>query len=157
MAHLLGGESLHMEYPNRVVLDSVTVGVEDGDRIGIVGRNGDGKSTLLRILSGEIEPDGGRVTRRSGVTVGMLGQDDGLDEGATVGRSIVGGGPEHEWAADPKIRSVLGGLHNCTLPGEQRIKHLQRIERVIEFDLHLIALRHHAHPYFVCFTTCISC
>ena len=117
-----------MEYPNRVVLDSVTVGVEDGDRIGIVGRNGDGKSTLLRILSGEIEPDGGRVTRRSGVTVGMLGQDDGLDEGATVGRSIVGGGPEHEWAADPKIRSVLGGLvpdiawdaHIGTLSGGQR-------------------------------------
>ncbi|SNU01765.1 ATPase components of ABC transporters with duplicated ATPase domains [Ruaniaceae bacterium KH17] len=99
-----------MAYPNRLVLDSVTVGVEEGDRIGIVGRNGDGKSTLLRILAGTLEPDDGRVTRRSGVTVGMLGQDDGFADHATVGWAIVRDTPEHEWASDPRIRSVINGL-----------------------------------------------
>lgn len=84
MAHLLGAESLRVEYPTRVVLEGVTVGIGDGDRIGVVGRNGDGKSTLLRILAGKQEPDGGRVTRRGGVTLGMLDQADELATGLTV-------------------------------------------------------------------------
>ena len=58
MAHLLGAHNLHLEYPTKVVLEAVTVGIEDGDRIGIVGRNGDGKSTLIRLLSGRLSPDG---------------------------------------------------------------------------------------------------
>ena len=68
MAHLLGAESLHLEYPTRVIFDSVTVGINEGDRIGVVGRNGDGKSTLLALLAGRIQPDAGRVTaqRRDG-------------------------------------------------------------------------------------------
>lgn len=70
MAHLLGAEAIHLEYPTRVVFDSTTVGVSDGDRIGIVGRNGDGKSSLLGLLTGQVRPDAGRVTRRSGVRVG---------------------------------------------------------------------------------------
>ncbi|HWL59261.1 MAG TPA: ATP-binding cassette domain-containing protein, partial [Microbacteriaceae bacterium] len=64
MAHLLGAESLHLEYPTKVVFDAVTLGVEEGDRIGIVGRNGDGKSSLLAMLAGRIPPDSGRVTVR---------------------------------------------------------------------------------------------
>ena len=71
MAHLLGAEALHLEYPTKVVFDSVTIGVNEGDRIGIVGRNGDGKSTMLRMLAGRLEPDSGRVTRRGGVTLAM--------------------------------------------------------------------------------------
>ena len=62
MAHLLGAEALHLEYPTRVIFDKVTIGLDEGDRIGIVGRNGDGKSTLLRMLAGRLEPDSGRVT-----------------------------------------------------------------------------------------------
>ena len=88
MAHLLGGENLHLEYPTRVVFDGVTVGLNEGDRVGIVGRNGDGKSTLLGLLSGRIEPDGGRVTVRRGTTIGVLDQRDTLDDGATVAGSI---------------------------------------------------------------------
>ena len=61
MAHLLGAEALHLEYPTRVVFDSVTLGVETGDMIGIVGRNGDGKSSLLGMLAGTIEPEIGRA------------------------------------------------------------------------------------------------
>ncbi|QXQ13108.1 ABC-F family ATP-binding cassette domain-containing protein [Skermania piniformis] len=110
MAHLLGAEALHLEYPTRVVFDSVTVGVEEGDRIGIVGRNGDGKSSLLAMLGGLIEPQAGRVTRRGGVRFGMLSQSDDLDPAATVGYAIVGDRPEHEWAGDAQVRDVIGGL-----------------------------------------------
>ena len=67
MAHLLGGENLHLEFPTRVVFDSVSLGVDEGDRIGIVGRNGDGKSSLMAMLAGRLEPDAGRVTVRGGV------------------------------------------------------------------------------------------
>ncbi len=110
MAHLLGAESLHLEYPTRVVFDAVTVGVNEGDRIGIVGRNGDGKSSLLGMLSGRIEPDSGRVTRRGGVRMGVLDQSDTLEDDHQVGYTIVGDRPEHEWAGDPKIRDVIAGL-----------------------------------------------
>ncbi|WP_158865079.1 ABC-F family ATP-binding cassette domain-containing protein [Leifsonia sp. AG29] len=110
MAHLLGAESLHLEYPTRTVFESLTVGIAEGDRIGIVGRNGDGKSTLLALLSGRLEPDSGRVTRRRGVTVGMLDQRDELPPQLTVGRAIVGDREEHLWAGDPRVRDVLAGL-----------------------------------------------
>ena len=76
------GRGLHLEYPTQVVFDSVTLGINEGDRIGIVGRNGDGKSSLLRLLAGRLQPDSGRVTRRSGVRVGVLDQADTLDAAA---------------------------------------------------------------------------
>lgn len=110
MAHLLGGENLHLEYPTGVVFDSVTIGLSDGDRIGIVGRNGDGKSTLMGLLTGSISPHGGRVTRRGGLRVGALDQKDTLDPDRTVGWSLVGDKADHEWAGDPRIRDVIGGL-----------------------------------------------
>jgi len=120
MAHLLGAEALHLEFPTRVVFDSVTLGVNEGDRIGIVGRNGDGKSSLLGMLSGRVEPDGGRVTRRGGVRMGVLDQSDTLDDDATVGQAVVGDTPEHEWAGDAKVRDVLAGLVP-DLPWDARI------------------------------------
>ncbi|WP_154795399.1 ABC-F family ATP-binding cassette domain-containing protein [Occultella kanbiaonis] len=110
MAHLLGAEALHLEYPTRVVFDSVTAGIDEGDRIGIVGRNGDGKSSLLGMLAGRIQPDGGRVTRRGGVRMAVLDQGDTLDPARTVGASIVGTRPEHEWAGDARVRDVIAGL-----------------------------------------------
>jgi ATP-binding cassette subfamily F protein uup len=110
VAHLLGGETLRLAYPNRVVFDSVTVGVNDGDRIGIVGRNGDGKSSLLGLLTGRITPDSGRVTRRGGLRVAALEQADILDPTHTVAHALVGDRAEHQWAGDPKTRDVVGGL-----------------------------------------------
>lgn len=110
MAILVGCESVALEYPTRKVFEDVTLGVGEGDRIGIVGRNGDGKSTLLRILSGQLEPDAGSVTRRRGLTVGVLGQTDSLDDDATVGSQVVGDLPTHEWAGDPRIRGIIGAL-----------------------------------------------
>lgn len=110
MAHLLGAEALHLEFPTRVVFDSLTVGIEEGDRIGIVGRNGDGKSSLLAMLGGRLKPDSGRVTVRGGVRIGMLDQADTLDHTDTVGHAVVGDVPEHEWAGDPRGRDVIAGL-----------------------------------------------
>ncbi len=110
MAHLLGAEAVHLEYPTQVVFESLTVGLSDGDRIGIVGRNGDGKSSLLGLLTGQLRPDSGRVTQRSGLRVGAVSQTDTLDSNSTVGWTLVGDRPEHEWAGDPRIRDVVGGL-----------------------------------------------
>lgn len=110
MAHLLGAEAVHLEFPTKVVFDSVTIGINEGDRIGIVGRNGDGKSSLLKVLAQRLEPDSGRVTWRNGVHVGVLDQTDTLDQDDTVGHAIVGDAADHEWASDPKIRDVLAGL-----------------------------------------------
>ena len=101
---------MHLEYPSKVVLDSTTIGVSDGDRIGIVGRNGDGKSSLLGLLTGQVRPDAGRVTQRSGLRVGALSQAETLDPHSTVGWTLVGDRPEHEWAGEPRIRDVVGGL-----------------------------------------------
>ncbi|SJN35361.1 COG0488: ATPase components of ABC transporters with duplicated ATPase domains [Microbacterium esteraromaticum] len=110
MAHLLGAEGLHLEYPTKVVFNSVTIGVEEGDRIGIVGRNGDGKSSLLGMLAGLREADGGRVTKRSGTTIGVLDQADTLDDSLTVASAVVGDTPEYVWAGDAKVRDVIAGL-----------------------------------------------
>ena len=93
MAHLLGAQALHLALPDRVLLDAVTLGIEDGDRIGVVGRNGDGKSTLLSLLAGRREPDSGRVTVRSGVRIGVLDQQDDATPGTTVRERVVGTGP----------------------------------------------------------------
>ena len=110
MAILLGCDSVHLEFPTKLIAQDVTLGVNEGDRIGIVGKNGDGKSSLLGVLSGEIEPDAGRVTRRRDVTVGVLGQRDALDSASTVHRAVVGDLPEYEWAASPRVRQILDGL-----------------------------------------------
>ncbi|OBA60953.1 ABC transporter ATP-binding protein [Mycobacterium sp. 1100029.7] len=128
MAHLLGAEAVHLEYPTQVVFDSISLGVNDGARIGIVGRNGDGKSSLLRLLTGQLQPDSGRVTQRSGLRVSALSQADTLDPAHTVGWALVGEAAEHQWAGDPRIRDVVGGLVSdigwdatiSTLSGGQR-------------------------------------
>ncbi|MFC0582049.1 ABC-F family ATP-binding cassette domain-containing protein [Micrococcoides hystricis] len=110
MAHLLGCENIGISFGTRTVLESVSLGIDRGQRIGIVGRNGDGKSTLMRILAGVQEPDHGRVTARNDISVGYLAQRDSLDDADTVSFAVVGERAEHEWAADPKIRDVIDGL-----------------------------------------------
>ena len=120
MAHLLGAEALHLEFPTKVVFDSISLGVNEGDRIGIVGRNGDGKSSLLAMLAGRLEPDGGRVTVRGGVRIGVLDQGDTLDDDETIGGAVIGDTPEHEWAGDPLVRDVVSGLLG-DLPWEAKL------------------------------------
>ncbi len=92
------------------VLGSVTLGLEDGDRIGVVGANGAGKSTLTRCLAGLEAPHTGRITRASGVRIGVVDQGDKFAEGSTVLQAIVGDADTHEWAGDPRVRDIMAGL-----------------------------------------------
>ena len=110
MAHLLGAENLSISFGTRTILDGVSLGLEEGDRIGMVGRNGDGKSTLMSLLAERQSPDDGRVTRRRDVTVGYLDQSDVLDGDLTVGQAIVGDAADYEWASNARIRDVMSGL-----------------------------------------------
>ena len=110
MAHLLGAETINLEFPTKTVFNEVTIGLDEGDRIGVVGRNGDGKSTLLKLLSKELTPDSGRVTHRGGLKVGTLSQVDEFNNSDSIGSVVVGDRPEHEWAGDPKVRDVISGL-----------------------------------------------
>ncbi|MCT2981144.1 ABC-F family ATP-binding cassette domain-containing protein [Propionibacterium freudenreichii] len=146
MAFLLGAESLHLEYPTKVVFDAVTLGVNEGDRVGIVGRNGDGKSSLLALLDGRMQPDEGRVIARNGVRIGVLDQADTLAADQSVAHAVVGDVPEHVWASDPGIRDILSGLlgeidwHDSvdTLSGGQRRR--VSLARVLVGDWDVLAL-----------------
>lgn len=110
MAFLLGCEKVRVEFPTKTVFENITLGIDEGVRIGIVGRNGDGKSTLLRLMAGSVEPDDGRVIRTRGVRIGMLEQHDSLDDNVLVQHAVVGDLPEYVWAADPRIRDIIVGL-----------------------------------------------
>ena len=110
MAHLLGAEQISLEFPTKEVFSGITIGLNEGDRVGIVGRNGDGKSTLLKILSKQLEPDSGRVTWRGGLRIGYLTQTDKIPNELSIAQAVVGDRPEYEWASDSKIRDVLNGL-----------------------------------------------
>jgi len=110
MTNLINVERATVGYGTRTLLGAVSLGVEEGDAIGVVGRNGDGKTTLLQVLTGTREPDSGRVTHISGLSVGYLRQADDFAAGATVREVIVGGRPDHIWAAEPDTRSVVEHL-----------------------------------------------
>ena len=120
MAFLLGCEKVRVEFPTKTVFDSVSLGVEEGDRIGIVGRNGDGKSTLLNLLAGTLDPDDGRVLKNGTVHVGVLGQADALSDDDTVERAVVGDLPEYQWAGDARIRDIIAGLAS-DIPWDARV------------------------------------
>ncbi|WP_353951124.1 ABC-F family ATP-binding cassette domain-containing protein [Knoellia sp. S7-12] len=110
MAVIISVERAALALGTAQVLDGVSLGVSGGDLIGIVGRNGGGKTTLLRVLAGELAVDSGRVARLGGGTVGVLTQDDTLDPAATVREVVLGDLEEYVWAGDSRIRDVLTGL-----------------------------------------------
>ncbi|MDX3074884.1 ABC-F family ATP-binding cassette domain-containing protein [Streptomyces sp. NPDC088354] len=116
--NLVNVESVSKVYGTRTLLDGISLGVSEGDRIGVVGRNGDGKTTLIRMLAKLEGPDSGRVTHTSGLRLGVLTQHDSLDPAATVRHEVIGDRPDHDWAGDAKIRDVLTGLFGgLDLPG----------------------------------------
>ena len=119
MAHRIGLESIRIAVGPRLLLDDVTLGIEDGLRVGVLGPNGAGKSTLLAALAGAREVDGGRVTRAGGTRVAMLRQADDLPGDTTVRRAVHGGAPEHEWASDPAVRDIHAGLLADIDPGTE--------------------------------------
>ena len=110
MAFLLGCEKVWVEMPSKTVLEDVSLGVDAGQRIGIVGRNGGGKSTLLNVLASTREVDAGRVIRTGGVSVGHLAQADELHDDDTVRQAVVGDIPQYLWASDAKIRAIFDNL-----------------------------------------------
>jgi ATPase subunit of ABC transporter with duplicated ATPase domains len=117
-----------IDFPSKTVFDDISLGVDAGERIGIVGRNGDGKSTLINVLAGLTEPDRGRVIRTNGVSVGVLGQSDQLQDEDSVARSIVGDAPEYEWASDARVRAVIAGIAG-DIPWEAPVKTLSGGQR----------------------------
>lgn len=108
--HDIGLENVSLDFATKTIFRDVTLGVVEGDRIGIVGKNGDGKSTLLRILAGLQPVDSGRVTKRGGLSLGMLNQRDSLDNNATVVQAALEGREEYEWAADASSRAIVETL-----------------------------------------------
>ncbi|RYB94752.1 ABC-F family ATP-binding cassette domain-containing protein [Nocardioides oleivorans] len=110
MANLINLERVSKSYGVRPLLDSVSLGISVGERVGIVGRNGDGKTTLLEVMAGIEEPDAGRVSRTRGVEIGYLHQGDELVDTHSVREAVLGGREDHEWAADPTTRQVVEEL-----------------------------------------------
>ena len=110
LRNLLNLESVSKAFDIRSLLDNVSLGVNEGERIGVVGRNGGGKSTLLKIMAGLEPADSGRVAKAGGVEIGVLNQIDTAAPGALVRDVVLGSRAEHEWARDSQIREVLTGL-----------------------------------------------
>ena len=110
MANLVSVERASLALGTTRILDGVSLGVSSDTRIGVVGRNGGGKTTLLRVLAGLQPVDEGRVTMVGSLTIGMLTQVDTLDPEATIRKAVLGDLPEHVWAGDPRIRDILDGL-----------------------------------------------
>ncbi len=108
--NLVNLQGVSRSYAARAVLEDVSLGVAAGDRIGVVGRNGDGKSTLLRLMAGHERPDTGAVTHAGSLTLALIGQGDDLDDARTIRQELVEGRADHEWAADSVFRGVLDGL-----------------------------------------------
>lgn len=128
MANLVNLESVTHGFGTRILLDDVSLGLGAGDVIGVVGRNGDGKTTLLRILTGDLVPDSGRVTIANNASIGVLSQANVGDDTQTVREWIVDGEPDHVWAADAGRRGVVEAL----LPGfdlDRRLETLSGGER----------------------------
>ncbi|WP_431842853.1 ATP-binding cassette domain-containing protein [Calidifontibacter indicus] len=110
MANLIAAERISLALGTSQLLDEVSLGVGTGDRIGIVGRNGGGKTTLLSVLAGNQSVDTGRLTRTGGLTVGLLTQQDGMAADTTVAQAVLGDRAEHEWAGEARVREILDGL-----------------------------------------------
>ena len=121
MANLVNLESVTHGFGTRILLDDVSLGLGAGDVIGVVGRNGDGKTTLLRILTGDLVPDSGRVTIANNASIGVLSQASVGHDTQTVREWIVDGEPDHVWAANPALPWRGWGRWSArTLPWWQR-------------------------------------
>ncbi|HEX3650013.1 MAG TPA: ABC-F family ATP-binding cassette domain-containing protein [Pseudonocardiaceae bacterium] len=132
MANLVNLESVHKSFGVRPLLDGVSLGIGDGDRIGVVGLNGGGKTTLLEILAGVEPPDAGRVSRTRDLRLAVVTQRSEVDNRMTVRQAVIeplGTSADHEWAADPRVRGVLNGLGIGTLGMDTEVGSLSGGER----------------------------
>ncbi|MGW4120823.1 ABC-F family ATP-binding cassette domain-containing protein [Nocardia sp. NPDC004711] len=138
MANLINLEAVSKSFGIKPLLDKISLGVQEGERIGVVGLNGGGKTTLLEVLTGIEEPDSGRVSRRGDLRMAVVTQRGMLPEGATVGEVVLAGlaedqrtdgVAEHEWAANPRIRSVVEGIGIADLGMDTPVANLSGGER----------------------------
>jgi ATP-binding cassette subfamily F protein uup len=140
VAVLVSAETVTVRTADRALLDSVSLGVQSGDRIGILGLNGAGKSTLLQVLAGLREPDAGRVAIGRGVRVAMVGQTPEYAPGTTVREAVLGGGApaearngagaaDHVWASDSAVRAIFDGLGMTSIGLDSVIDDLSGGER----------------------------
>ncbi|RSM62443.1 glycerophosphodiester phosphodiesterase [Amycolatopsis sp. WAC 01376] len=130
MANLVNLESVSKSFGVRPLLDGVSLGVAEGQRIGVVGLNGGGKTTLLEVLAGIAEPDTGRVSQVRGLRMAVVTQRTELPDGSTVGDVVLERyGAEHEWAADARVRSIMDGLGITALGIEKATANLSGGER----------------------------
>jgi ATP-binding cassette subfamily F protein uup len=139
--NLVNLERVTVSYGTAPLLDRVSLGVQDGDRIGVVGRNGSGKTTLLRVLTGVATPDAGRVTTTRGLPIGYLRQDDDLNAGTSIRANVLGGMADHEWAADSSTREVVQVLL-AGLDLDRRVENLSGGERRRTSLAQLLLTRH---------------
>ncbi|HEX9230574.1 MAG TPA: ATP-binding cassette domain-containing protein, partial [Jatrophihabitantaceae bacterium] len=128
-ANLVNLEAVGKAYGTTTVFDEISLGIADGERIGVVGRNGGGKTTLLRLITGDETPDSGRVTRTGGVHVATVTQRGALPLSATVRDVVVGNVAVHEWAGDAAVREILGGLGLSALGLDTPVARLSGGER----------------------------
>ena len=147
--NLLNLESVSKAFDIRALLDSVSLGINEAERIGVVGRNGGGKSTLLKVMAGIERPDEGRIAKAGSVNIGILSQVDDLSETSLVRDVVLGDSKVHEWASDAKVREVLTGLFGGFSEEllNRKISHLSGGERrrvnlakllIADFDLVLL-------------------
>ena len=147
--NLLNLESVSKAFDIRALLDSVSLGINEAERIGVVGRNGGGKSTLLKVMAGIEPPDEGRIAKAGSVNIGILSQVDDLSETSLVRDVVLGDSKVHEWASDAKVREVLTGLFGGFSEEllNRKISHLSGGERrrvnlakllIADFDLVLL-------------------
>ena len=129
--NLLNLKTVSKSFDIRALLDGVSLGVNASDRIGIVGRNGGGKSTLIKVMAGIEAPDSGRVSKAGSVSIGLLGQADNSDEDSLVRDVVLGDLATHEWAGNSKVREVLTGLFGGISEEllDRKISHLSGGER----------------------------
>ena len=147
--NLLNLESVSKAFDIRALLDSVSLGINEAERIGVVGRNGGGKSTLLKVMAGIEPPDEGQIAKAGSVNIGILSQVDDLSETSLVRDVVLGDSKVHEWASDAKVREVLTGLFggfseellnrkiSHLSGGERRRVHLAKL-LIADFDLVLL-------------------
>jgi ATP-binding cassette subfamily F protein uup len=147
--NLLNLESVSKAFDIRALLDGVSLGVNEAERIGVVGRNGGGKSTLLKVMAGIEAPDEGRIAKAGSVNIGILSQVDDMEESSLVRDIVLGDSQTHEWASDAKVREVLNGLFGGFSEEllNRKISHLSGGERrrvnlakllIADFDLVLL-------------------
>ncbi len=114
MISYLQVEGLTKSYGDRLLFADVTFGIFKGDKVALVARNGEGKSTLLKILTGNETPDSGNVVYRNNLKVGFLSQNPDFVKNRSVMWNVCQGAPSDDWAFEDKARQMLGklGIHN---------------------------------------------